>query len=150
MPRANLSGYSNADAGEHVIYGEDPNADTRPVNEDGESLNKDGSVSKRQPTREGDDESSAGTNSLTSERTPDKSGTSSGTDPQSPAPTTDSPSSKDQPPSQESSTARSTAGSGRVTSSDRPSPQVFSAASAAGAPATPAQPTKGGKRGSSS
>lgn len=148
MPRANLHGYSNAE--EEVFYvSEAETATSLEDQEQQEGLDTAASA-EADIAEDREDWTSAGTSSSTSGSSPDKSGTHSTTDPQSPAPTTDSHSSKDQPPSQESSTVHSTDGNGQETTSDQPSQPDSSAASAPRAQATPAQGTSKSKRSSAS
>jgi hypothetical protein len=93
------------------------------------------------------EQSFPGISSLTSENKPDKNGTSSGIDLQSPAPTAESPSDKVLLSNQESSSASSTAGSGRGTTRARRNRQASSADSQTEEPATQAseeEPAGGG------
>jgi hypothetical protein len=139
MPKASSSGHSNAAAGEKVDY-----FNEEEVAEDREQqLGLDTAVSAELDIKE--DEPSAGTSSLTSESKPDRSGTSppeTGSSLRSPAPDVESPSGKDQPQKQTSSSASLTAGSTQETGSVPARQQASSAASAAPTPATQGQDSK--------
>lgn len=143
MPRANLQGYSNALAGERVSYVSSAEFEQAFEDQEQQAGLEIAALAQEDIAEDEEAGSSAGTSSLTSGSKQDKSGTSTGTDPQSPAPTTDSPSFKGRPQNQESSTAPSTGGSTQGTGSARPSQQASSAASRPGAQATQGRGTKG-------
>jgi hypothetical protein len=152
MPRASDAGYSNGAAGEKVSY-YNPSTEEIAFNAETEEEQLGLATARSaeadiQEDRE--DYVSPGTSSSTSGSRPDKSGTSSMTDPRSPARTTDSPYSKDQPQNPESSSAHSTDGSGQETTSGQQSQQDSSADSAPAGAAATLRVTKGSKRGSAS
>lgn len=132
MPKASLSGYSNGATGERVVYYDGPSAE----DQEQYSALMTAEVALADELDDKEVSPSAGISSSTSGSKRGESGTSTGIDLQSPALTTDSPSSKGQPQNQASSTAHSTAGSGQETTSDQASPQDFSADSTAEAEAT--------------
>jgi hypothetical protein len=129
MPKATVSGAYNG------LEAEEKPRDDRPVDEFGQALNKDGSVSKIQPLSEADklaakEESSAGSSSLTSGSRPGGNGETTTTGPQLPAPDAPNLSEPAQPAPPESpaesSSAQTTDGSTQGTGSGPASPQASS------------------------
>jgi hypothetical protein len=143
MPKATLAGATHAIAG--VLY--PVPGDQMPAVLEALATQKPGEIGAPE-TAQPDDldlqnaedeeaEKSAGTSSSTSDDKPDKSGTLTGTDPQSPAPDAESPSELHLTVQAEASSVSSTGGSTQETGSD-PSPQ--SGSSEASPAATPASP----------
>jgi hypothetical protein len=137
MPRASTAGYSNHLAGTHVIYGQNP--DTTAENQE-QAIGVDTAQSAEEDIQEDREVfKSAGTSSLRSENSPDKSGTSpqeTESSLRSPAPDVENLSEADQLLKPTSSSAPMTDGSTQETGSDLQSLQDSSAESAQATQAT--------------